>query len=566
MPKSIKKFRQTKKIAAAAIISGIVLSGQGIYANEIGEEVKNDVNIEVEQNTETPKEETKEEVKVETEKEETKNEVNVEVEQNTETPKEETKEEVKVETEKEEAKNEMNVEVEQNTEISKAEIKEEKEDKKETSIQYREQLHYAIEEMKIAINLLDTADLTNDNNYERLNVFYKTAKNRIKDMEVLPEDQGHIDWIKESAKEIESKMYYINRVRYEVNRVNTVFDTARKDTLRNKQIVLDALGDSVEVGRYHVNSTTLNSAMKMYHELYADWDKELDEALTQLNYAIEETREAVNCKDNKDLTVKDNYDRMVAFMQAALDRLEGLYVLEGLENYSEHMNNLKANLKSVQDTAKLAKEIREAMDKVIAAFDNNLSREEKIQALDELGTLVDENRYNINTWTSYTAMELYHKYYALLGDEPAVPGEPDDDNTVDPEDPNEPSVPGEPDDDNTVDPEDPNEPAVPGEPDDDNTVDPEDPNEPAVPGEPDDDNTVDPENPSEPSVPEEPTKPLIPENPNDNNIVTPEKPNKPSTNNSNSGNNPKTGDISMLGYIGLGISSIAGLTINRKRK
>ena len=139
-------------------------------------------------------------------------------------------------------------------------------------------------------------------------------------------------------------------------------------------------------------------------------------------------------------------------MHAALDRLEGLYVLEGLENYSEHMNNLKANLENVKETAKLAKEIREAMDKVINAFDNNLSRDEKIEALDALGTLVDENKYKINTWTSYTAMELYHKYYALLENEP-----------VEPEEPNKPEVPGEPDDD-TVNPEDPNEPALPGEP------------------------------------------------------------------------------------------------------
>lgn len=563
MPKSVKKFRQTKKVAAAAIVTGIVLSGSNVYANEVETELNNDVVDKIEEPA--SKEEVKEEVK-----EETKEEVKEEQKEN----KKEENDKVQ-EVEKEEAPN-VNKEKEEVKEESKEEKKEE--NKKETSQKDREQLAYAIEEMRIAINLLDTADLTNDSNYERLNVFYKTAVERIQGIEVSKDEQAHIDWIKEAANEIESKMYYINRVRHEVNRVNTVFETSRKDTLKNKQIVLDALGDSVEVGRNYVNSTTLNKAMNMYHELYANWDNELEKALEQLNYAIEETREAVNVMENKDLTVQENYDRMVAFMQAALDRLEGLYVLEGLENYSEHMNNLKANLENVKETAKLAKEIREAMDKVINAFDNNLSRDEKIEALDDLddlGTLVDENKYKINTWTSYTAMELYHKYYALLENDlvepeepnkPDVPGEPDDD-TLNPEDPNEPELPGEPDDDNTLEP---NKPQLP----DDDTVNPENPNEPVLPGKPDDNNTENPENPNKPQVPVSPNKPGTPGNSNVNNTVKPgfNKPSNNTTTNNNTnnkssnGNNPKTGDMSMLGYIGLGLSSIVGLTINRKRK
>lgn len=551
MPKSVKKFRQTKKVAAAAIVTGIILSGSNVYANEVETELNNDVVDKIEEPA--SKEEVKEEVK-----EETKEEVKEEQKENKKEENDKAQE-----AEKEEAPT-LNKEKEEVKEESKEEKKEE--NKKEASQKDREQLAYAIEEMRIAINLLDTADLTNDSNYERLNVFYKTAVERIQGIEVSKDEQAHIDWIKEAANEIESKMYYINRVRHEVNRVNTVFETFRKDTLKNKQIVLDALGDSVEVGRNYVNSTTLNKAMNMYHELYANWDNELEKALEQLNYAIEETREAVNVMENKDLTVKENYDRMVAFMQAALDRLEGLYVLEGLENYSEHMNNLKANLENVKETAKLAKEIREAMDKVINAFDNNLSRDEKIEALDALGTLVDENKYKINTWTSYTAMELYHKYYALLENEPVEPegpGEPDDD-TVNPEDPSEPELPGEPDDDNTVEPELP----------DDDKVNPENPNEPVLPGKPDDNNTENPENPNKPQVPVNPNKPVTPGNSNVNNTVKPgfNKPsNNTTTNNttnnkSSNGNNPKTGDMSMLGYIGLGLSSIVGLTINRKRK
>ncbi|MEG0152640.1 MAG: hypothetical protein RR744_05605 [Cellulosilyticaceae bacterium] len=535
MPKCRERFKQSKKIAAAAIISGVVLSGPSIYANEVENNDTNNINVPVTEEVKKEESAPKEEVVVETPKEEIKEEVVPEA-----LKKEEVKEEVKEEApKKEETKEEAKVENKE-----KEETKEE--EKEETSKNYVEQLHYAIEEMRIAINLLDTSDLTNDANYQRLKTFYKTAIQRIENMEVSEEDQGHVEWIKEAAKEIENKMYYIDRVRYEVNRVNTVFDSSRNDTLRNKQIVLDSLGDAVEVGRNYVNSTTLNTAMNMYHELYANWDKELEEAVTQLGYAIEEVREAVNCMDNKDLTVQENYDRMVAFMQAALDRLEGLYVLEGLENYSEHMNNLKANLESVQDTANLAKEIRKAMDKVINAFDNNLSREEKIEALDALGTLVDENRYNINTWTSYTAMELYHKYYALLDEKPENPDIP----LI----PLEPSIP--------TNPEKPELPLTPLEPS--IPTNPEKPELPLTPLEP----SI-PTNPEKPEKPELPWTPLDPSKP-----ITPYKPlvpgNKPVTKPvnkpSNNGNNPQTGDMSMLGYVGLGLTSIVGLTINKKRK
>ena len=380
-------------------------------------------------------------------------------------------------------------------------------------------------------------------------------------MEVSSEDKGHIDWIKESAKNIENKMYYIDRVRYEVNRVNTVFDSSRKDTLKNKQIVLDSLGDAVEVGRNHVNSTTLNTAMNMYHELYANWDKELEEAVTQLGYAIEEVREAVNCMNNKDLTIQENYDRMVAFMQAAIDRLEGLYVLEGLENYSDHINNLNNNLKLVQDTAKLAKEIRTAMDSVISTFDNNLSREKKIEALDKLGNMIDENRYNINTWTSYTAMELYHQYYALIGEEPEKPDIPliplEPSIPTNPEEPELPLIPLEPS--IPTNPEEPELPLTPLEP----SI-PTNPEEPELPLTP-----LEPSIPTNPEKPELPWAPLDPSNPivSEKSSVSGDKTfSNPENKSSNNSNNPKTGDMSMLGYIGLGLTSIVGLTINKKRK
>lgn len=553
MPKCRERFKQSKKIAAAAIISGVVLSGPSVYANEVeNNDVNNNINVPVTEEVKQEESAPKEEVAVETpKKEEVKEETKEEV-----VPEAPKKEEVKEEAPKQEApkKEEVKVETpakEETKEESKEEVKE------ETSKDYLEQLNYAIEEMRIAINLLDTSDLTNDGNYQRLKTFYKTAMQRVENMEVSAEDQGHVEWIKEAAKEIENKMYYIDRVRHEVNRVNSVFDSSRKDTLRSKQIVLDSLGDAVEVGRNYVNSTTLNSAMNMYHEFYANWDKELEEAVTQLGYAIEEVREAVNCMDNKDLTVQENYDRMVAFMQAALDRLEGLYVLEGLENYSEHINNLKANLESVQDTAKLAKEIREAMDKVINAFDNNLSREEKIEALDALGTLVDENKHNINTWTSYTAMELYHKYYALLGEEPEKPENPDI-----PLIPLEPSIP--------TNPEKPENPDIPWTPLETST--PTNPENPDIPLTPLDPSTLtNPEKPELPWTPLDPSKPITPEKPSvpgDKPVNKPvNKPsNKPANKPSNNGNNPQTGDVSMLGYLGLGIASIAGLTINKKRK
>jgi tetratricopeptide (TPR) repeat protein len=539
VPKCRERFKQSKKIAAAAIISGVVLSGPSIYANEVeNNDVNNNINVtvkeEVNEANELPKEETIEENSKKEEIKEEKQEIKEE--------KEEVKEDVVIETPKSEGEKEEN-------------------NKEETSKDYLDQLHYAIEEMRIAVNMMETSDLTNDDNYQRLKTFYKTAIQRIENLEVSSEDKGHIDWIKESAKNIENKMYYIDRVRYEVNRVNTVFDSSRKDTLKNKQIVLDSLGDAVEVGRNYVNSTTLNTAMNMYHELYANWDKELEEAVTQLGYAIEEVREAVNCMNNKDLTIQENYDRMVAFMQAALDRLEGLYVLEGLENYSDHINNLNNNLKLVQDTAKLAKEIRTAMDRVISTFDNNLSREKKIEALDKLGNMIDENRYNINTWTSYTAMELYHQYYALIGEEPENPDIPliplEPSIPTNPEEPELPLIPLEPS--IPTNPEEPELPLIPLEPS--IPTNPEEPELPLTPLEPS--IPTNPEKPELPWAPLEPSNPIVSEKPSvsgDKTFSNPE--NKPS----NNSNNPKTGDMSMLGYIGLGLTSIVGLTINKKRK
>ncbi|MCU9811878.1 hypothetical protein [Paraclostridium sp. AKS81] len=320
MPKCRERFKQSKKIAAAAIISGVVLSGPSIYANEVeNNDVDNNINVTVKEGVNEANELPKEEIIEETSNKE-------EIKEEKEEVKEDIIEDVVIET--------------PNNEVEKEENNKEENNKEKVSKDYLDQLHYAIEEMRIAVNMMETSDLTNDDNYQRLKTFYKTAIQRIENMEVSSEDKGHIDWIKESAKNIENKMYYIDRVRHEVNRVNTVFDSSRKDTLKNKQIVLDSLGDAVEVGRNNVNSTTLNTAMNMYHELYANWDKELEEAVTQLGYAIEEVREAVNCMNNKDLTIQENYDRMVAFMQAAMDRLEGLYVLEGLENYSDHIDNL----------------------------------------------------------------------------------------------------------------------------------------------------------------------------------------------------------------------------------
>ncbi|MEG2364932.1 MAG: hypothetical protein RSC26_15640 [Terrisporobacter sp.] len=479
MPKISKKFRNKYKITSAVMIASLVLSSPiGASANEVEGSENNQVVVEASQ-------EVVEEVVVE---EEAVVEEEKVVEQEQEVVKDDTKDEVETVSETQEVESGLND-------------------------QDYEQLGYAIEEMRIAIDLVDNADLTDEGNFERLSRFSEAASQRLESIDVQSADESqkpHIDWLKDSIEEVRLAKASAGRLIHAMNNVNTVFDAARRDTLKNKQVVLDILGDVANQERLNVNTYTSASAYNMYHEFYAVWQSELDEAVTQLGYAIEEVREAVNCKDNKDLTVPENLERIQAFAQAATDRLDGLYVLDGLENYSEHIANLRANLELVNQTIDLATQIRSAMDSVINAFEKGLSREEKIEALDALGTLVDENKYEINTYTSYTAMKLYHDYYAILDE--VGDGTGDDNNQVTPEP--EPETPGE--GDGTEDDDDQETPGEDDGTEDDSIVDDKD-----------------------------------------------EADTKPSTDDNK---NPQTNDASILGYVALGLSSIVGLAATRKRK
>lgn len=385
----------------------------------------------------------------------------------------------------------------------------------------REELIYAIEEMGMATDLLDTADLTNKSNYERMMIFANTAMQRVENLDLSPEDEGHRDWIISSYEEIKTKSYYIERVAYEVNRVETLF--ANNDTLINKRVVLDCLGDAVELGREYVNTTTLNSAMRLYNSRYEQWNKTLENNIEQLNYAIEEIRVAINILDREDLTVEENIERIVRFADAAAKRIENIDLLEEHQAYIDDINT---KLEEIKNVLPLAIDIKNAMDNLINAFESNLELEEKEKALDALGDLVDDNRYNINTVTLNSAMEVYHKYLSILEfEKPATPGEPEDNNGVDKEE--------------TIPPVNPEEPEEPKEPE-----------LPALPGEPDDDNTVTPQDPED-TQQQEGSKPST-------------KPDGSSENQDDE--NPKTGDISMVPYIGLGLFSIAGLIMNRKNE
>ncbi|RDY23311.1 hypothetical protein CHF27_008675 [Romboutsia maritimum] len=570
MPKASRNFRNKYKIASAAIITSITMSAPLIAnANEIQSDtviegtIKNDTNepTTVIENKTTENKDAENQTIVK-ESTDTKSELTV---------KDTEKSAIELET-KQKEKLEESTEVKEKTETKEAtkttqksetteEVDTNTEDKVKDKLNEsdREQLSMAIEEMRISVNLIDDEDLTLGMNLERLDKFAEAAKQRIESIDknlANSNEKEHIDWITETLKEVESKKLSAARLTQSIENVKTVFEPARKDILKNKQIVLDILGTIANEERLNLNTYTTESAYKMYHDLYANWNKELDESVIQLGYAIEEVREAVNCKENKDLTMKDNFDRMVAFAQAPSDRLEGLYVLEGLENYTQHMDNLKAHLGQVDETAKLASKMRESMDKVIYAFESNLSREEKIVALDALGNLVDANKFNINTWTSYTAMELYHKYYSLIEKQPEVPEVP-----VNPIDPIKPG--GGPSSSDRDSQKSGGSSSSGGESTTDEDKNPTNQDKDTTDEDKNKTNqekvTTDKDNKSINSVDKSSDK----ENKQSNIIKKSSDKKSKVLNNSN---NPKTGDMSLLGFLGLGISSVAGLVINKKRK
>lgn len=131
-----------------------------------------------------------------------------------------------------------------------------------------EQLNYAIEEMKIAIDLLDNADFTNIDNSNRMNIFGTTSLNRVRSLNIYNEEgwwSDHIEWIEESGNELRDAVYSINRLQHAIRNVETVFSDDRNDTIQNKINVIETLNQVINEEResYSLNKTTLNNSQKL---------------------------------------------------------------------------------------------------------------------------------------------------------------------------------------------------------------------------------------------------------------------------------------------------------------
>ncbi|MGL5245653.1 MAG: hypothetical protein ACRC7R_10805, partial [Sarcina sp.] len=132
-----------------------------------------------------------------------------------------------------------------------------------------EQLNYAIQEMTDAINLLDNADFTNQENHDRMTAYATAALERVRGFqeENISQDMvDHIEWIEESGDEIRDANYNILRLLVAINNAKTVFN-GENETLENKKNVVNTLNEVIshEAASYGVNQNTLRSATNILH-------------------------------------------------------------------------------------------------------------------------------------------------------------------------------------------------------------------------------------------------------------------------------------------------------------
>ena len=131
-----------------------------------------------------------------------------------------------------------------------------------------QQLNYAIEEMRIAIDLVDNADFTNIDNYNRLLIFATTSLERSRGLGI---ENQYIDSIEESGNEVRELTYRITRVLQAINNVEIVFSEERNDTKENKENVINTLNEVLtqEIQAGELNENTLRSAVNILHQYVA---------------------------------------------------------------------------------------------------------------------------------------------------------------------------------------------------------------------------------------------------------------------------------------------------------
>lgn len=122
----------------------------------------------------------------------------------------------------------------------------------------QEQLKYAIEEMRIAIDIMDNKNLIDRDNYDRMVIFANTAVERIKDMD--PENE-YVKDIYRLAGEISTLDNTILR------RVMTDVEGVQNATADTKEDWINALNESITYGRKNnlLNYETAFAATEILH-------------------------------------------------------------------------------------------------------------------------------------------------------------------------------------------------------------------------------------------------------------------------------------------------------------
>ncbi len=122
----------------------------------------------------------------------------------------------------------------------------------------QEQLKYAIEEMRIAIDIMDNKNLIDRDNYDRMVIFANTAVERIKDMD--PENE-YVKDINRLAGEISTLDNTILR------RLMTDVDGVKNATEDTKEDWINALNESITYGRQNnlLNYETAFAATEVLH-------------------------------------------------------------------------------------------------------------------------------------------------------------------------------------------------------------------------------------------------------------------------------------------------------------
>ena len=279
----------------------------------------------------------------------------------------------------------------------------------------REELNYAIEEMKIAIDLVDNADFTDGTSYERMVIFATTSLDRVRDLEINNE---HVEWIEQSGDEVRDLTYRINRVLNAIKNVEIVFSKERQDTIESKENVINTLNlvltQEMEAGI--LNDATLRSAVNILHAYNSKIDSSSEvekvglseEQREELNYAIEEMKIAIDLVDNADFTDGTSYERMVIFAKTSLDRVRDL------EINNEHVEWIEQSGDEVRDLTYSINRVLHAIKNVELVFseERNDTVESKENVINTLNLVLTQEMEAgaLNDATLRSAINILHSY------------------------------------------------------------------------------------------------------------------------------------------------------------